>query len=309
MINKKIKIIVFILIFKIINLSLYAKENKIIAKIENEIVTSYELKNKIRTTLIMANQEVNQENVNKTKRRALISLINSKLKKYEISKYNLKAEDKSVNNQLMNISSNNIPALKEQFRNNNLNYQLFIEEIKIDLAWQTLVYSLFNEKVKVNYEEIDRELESLIKNQKNIEEYKISEIEIYVENNENVKKKIELITEEIKKVGFDNAAMKYSVSSSSTKKGDLGWINAKTLSEKIYRVIKEMEIGEVSPPLESFENFLLLKLVDRRISQIKNLDREQLRKNLITQKENELYNLYSRSHLSKIRNNALIEYK
>ena len=55
--------------------------------------------------------------------------------------------------------------------------------------------------------------------------------------------------------------------------------------------------------------FLYLKLNDVRSSKIKDLDLEKLRNDLITQKTNELFNLYSRSHLSKLRNTSLIEYK
>ena len=35
----------------------------------------------------------------------------------------------------------------------------------------------------------------------------------------------------------------------------------------------------------------------------------KLRKDLIVQKKNELFNLYSRSHLSKLKNTSLIEYR
>ena len=38
-------------------------ENKIIVKLDNQIITSLELKNKIRTNLILSNQEINQKNI------------------------------------------------------------------------------------------------------------------------------------------------------------------------------------------------------------------------------------------------------
>ena len=39
----------------------HSQENKILVRVENEIITSFQLKNKIRTSLILSNQEVNQE--------------------------------------------------------------------------------------------------------------------------------------------------------------------------------------------------------------------------------------------------------
>ena len=56
-------------------------------------------------------------------------------------------------------------------------------------------------------------------------------------------------------------------------------------------------------------SFIFFKLLDTRISKINEINTEEFKKRLIDQKKNELFNLYSRSHLSKLKNNSLIEYK
>ena len=43
-------------------------DNKIILKVEDEIITNYDLKNKILSTLILSNQKINQENIDKYKK-------------------------------------------------------------------------------------------------------------------------------------------------------------------------------------------------------------------------------------------------
>ena len=70
-----------------------------------------------------------------------------------------------------------------------------------------------------------------------------------------------------------------------------------------------MKIGEVSKPIKKQNSILYLKLDNIRTSKIENLNLEELRNKLINQKTNELFNLYSRSHLSKLRSTSLIEYK
>ena len=73
----------FILIFLSIffcSLKLNAKiQNNIILKVENEIITNYDIKNKILSTLILANKEINQDNINKQKKEAVEALIKFKL--------------------------------------------------------------------------------------------------------------------------------------------------------------------------------------------------------------------------------------
>ena len=70
-----------------------------------------------------------------------------------------------------------------------------------------------------------------------------------------------------------------------------------------------MEIGEISEPILSQNSLLFLKILDKRLSEPGKIDLVKLKKDLINNKKNELFNLYSRSHLSKLKNSSLIEYQ
>ena len=95
----------------------------------------------------------------------------------------------------------------------------------------------------------------------------------------------------------------------SKNKGELGWINGNILSKQIYDIVSNMKPGEISKPIKQQSSVIFLKLNDKRSAKLEGLDETKLRKDLIVQKKNELFNLYSRSHLSKLRNTSLIEYK
>ena len=70
-----------------------------------------------------------------------------------------------------------------------------------------------------------------------------------------------------------------------------------------------MQPGDISKPIINPNSVLLLKLMDKKSSQISELDKDKIKNKLINQKKNELFNSYSNSHLSKLKNKALIEYK
>ncbi len=144
---------------------------------------------------------------------------------------------------------------------------------------------------------------------KDIEEFKISEIEVLSNNDQTDEELIIKVQEQIKNEGFEETALKISTSSTSSNKGSLGWINGKSLSTSIYTLMSKLEIGEMSKPIKGQGNILFLKLNDKRTSKSMDIDRLKLKQNLIDQKKNELFNLYSRSHLSKLKNTSLIEYK
>ena len=57
-------------------------------------------------------------------------------------------------NYLKNISKGNLEEFKDIFKDNNLNYNLYIEEIKIQLGWQQLIYSIYQSKVIVKDDDI-----------------------------------------------------------------------------------------------------------------------------------------------------------
>ncbi len=307
MIRNVILIISILVIF--FDFSFANIKNNIVLKVENEIVTNYEIKNKILSSLILSNQLVNQENINKTKGQALESLIQLKLKKIELSKYEINSDQNNVNDYLKSISQNDIKGLKNKFLKNNLDFQLFLEEIETQFKWQKYIYQRYSKKISIDEKIINEELKDLINNKINIEEFRLSEIEILINNDSTDTRKISEIASLIRDEGFEAAAIKYSISDSSKNKGDIGWVNSKSMSKPIYDVMKNLKVGEVSRPIKRQNSVLFLKLREKKISKPDNLDIEKLKKDLINQKKNELFNLYSRSHLSKLKNSSLIEYK
>ena len=306
----------FIILVNLINLEFNAHaatENKIIGKVENQIISSYELKNKIKTILFLSNQTMTQENIDMTKKQALHQLINHKLKKSRLLQKNIKtADDSQVNNFFDNLSSKyetNKAGLQKIFKNNDLNFDLYYNEIKTEYNWQKLIFTRFNSKVSLDEKIIQNELNTYIETQDNLYEYNLAEIEISLNNNLDDKKTIIEINRQITEIGFDKAAIKYSVSTSSINGGALGWISSKSLSEEILSIISEMKIGEISKPIIQTNTATILQLLKKRKVNISGLDLEKLRKQIVTNKKNELLNLYSSNHLSKIKNNALIEIK
>ena len=187
----KKKFSVFILFFIISNFEkVVAKiDNKIVLKVENEIITNFEVKNKILSSLMLSGEKLNQDNINKYKKSVLNLLLDNRLKKIEVSKYNIKKNDTQVNSYLKTISPD-ISELKKSFLNNNIDFQLYLDEITIEFMWQDLIYKIYSKKIDINESVIDKEINDYIKNNSDIKELKISEIEIILDNKEQNEKKI-----------------------------------------------------------------------------------------------------------------------
>ena len=228
--------------------------------------------------MILSNQEISQSNIDKLKKQALDYLVKQKLKKIELSKYNLKSDQKQIDQYLNNISSNDVNALKKKFEINNVDFQLFLDDLDIDFKWRKYIYQIYSKKIEIDEKNVAEELKELLENQSNINQYKISEIEIFLNNDPSDKEKISNIKDQIKKYGFENIAIKYSISPTAANKGDLGWLNAKSLNKEIFDLIKDIKIGSVTEPLITPNSALFLKLNDKKTSKVKNLDIDKLKK-------------------------------
>jgi peptidyl-prolyl cis-trans isomerase SurA len=304
------KIILIFLFFNLFHNHLLSLENKIIAKVDNKTVTSLDLKNKIKTSLVLSNQEINQDNINKVKKLSINSLINLRVKELEIIKYNnINIDEKQLINHLNKISSNDINELKNTFRINNLSFETFKNELKTELLWQQLIYYLYNDKVNVKEDEIVTNNNNSILEKSKIKQFKLSEIEILKDDSLDINTLTEDLNNFISKSSFSEAAKKFSISPTANDGGNLGWIDSISLSEEILKLVNKMNIGDVSKPIIKFNTISYYKLNDIRelVDNYKNLEEAKIE--LVNRKKNELFKLYSNNHLSKKKNSTLIIFK
>ena len=167
---------VFILINNLIFLNLSSQiKNTIVVKVGNALITSVDVQNEIITNLIINNQQLNQENINSNKNYAVKNLINKLIKKSEIEKYKVTGYNKKdlevyLNNVAKNLGTN-LSGLKEKFNENQINYQTFIENYKIELMWNTMIFQLYKNQTNINIVDVENEVEK-IKQNKSEEELK-----------------------------------------------------------------------------------------------------------------------------------------
>lgn len=309
MFKKKFLTYLFIITILGQNNSLSEIKEKILVNVDNEIITSYDLKNQIKTILVLSNREINQNNIDKTKKVALNNLVNLMIKKIEVNKFNIQIEDSNVSNYLNTVSNGDVNNLKKIFLINNLNYDNYKNNIEIELRWQKLIVSKFRSKITIDDQEIQNLIDRASNEKRSLNDYKLSKIEIIFNDKNDLKKKIATIKNEINKFGFEDTALKLKVSNSQISKGEIDWINEKALSKTILGAIKNLGKNEISKPIVISNSVLFLKVTDIKKSNLNVLNLEELKKNILDQRTNELLSSYSKSHLSKLRNISLINYR
>lgn len=306
----RVKFIFFFFIFLIFNKDSSANiEDKIIAKIGNEIVTNYDIVNEINTILALTNKTANKNEFGKLQNIAFLSIKKRLIKKSEIERYKITKYNKpDINNYILELEKNlgltkqNI-SLKDHFKRYGANYGIYFEGVIINFKWNSLIYSLYRKQLDVDKELVKSELKKQIKEGEKIEEYNLSEI--VLENwDEN---KLNEIKKSIKDNGFIKTANLYSDSISSTNGGSIGWVVSKSISSVYLKEILKLKKTQISEPIKVNNNIVFIRLNDKRVLNQGNLDLMEIETKIINQKKEEKLNIFSNSHYLNLEKKAYIE--
>ena len=302
-------LIILLLIFQ--NSYLFGKiNNSIIVKVGNEIITSIDVENEIKTLLFLRNLNINQENINRSKDYAIKTLIRNSIKKSEIKKYDVQDfSQKELDTYLEKISKNlkvEKSQLKFFFSSKGIDYSIFIDRYKNQLKWNKLIFDIYRNQISLNTVEIENEIELRLTSMSQTD-YNLSEIEIII--TENIDEEIKKIYDSIKKIGFKDTAKKFSTSTSGTDGGNIGWISDKTINKSYLKYLNNVKTGETTKPIKQEEILTILMINDKKIANPKKMDLEKLKNLIIRQKKEEKLMLFSRSHFAALESTILINFE
>ena len=304
--NLKILIIVSFCLF-FLTQKVGSLENRILYKINNEIITSFDLKKELRYLSLINSQILNLEkkDIFEISKK---SIIREKVKKIEILKHfqEIKLDknyiDILIKNTYSKIGFKNLDDFKIKLDSMNISLEEFIEKISIEAMWNQIIYEKFRLKIKIDKARLENEISSKKVNTL----FQLSEIVFVVDKKENLQKKVNLIKSDIENKGFNGAALIHSISESRKQSGKLGWINESSINQKLSEVIKKLNIGEYTEPQNIPGGFLIIKLNDIKNETVPINMKKELEK-LIKLKTNQQLNQFSNIYFNKIKKNIKIE--
>ena len=308
---KSFKLILLTLFFfKTMLTALFSMNDaSIIAKINNEIITSHDLQ--VETKYLEAlNPNLKDLTKDQKEKVAKESIIREKIKTIEILKYFELGKDSSYLNEII---AKNFEKLglknKIEIENHLSKYDLTLNEVKkkfeIETTWNSLVFQKYNEQLNVDVEKLKKKLneEKSVLNKQEV--FLLSEILFTAENKEKLEKKYKKILESIKEIGFKNTANIYSISDSSKYGGSIGWININRISKLISNELLKIKIGEFTKPINIPGGIVIIKINDKRTSELE-IDFDSELKKMIQYEKNKQLKQFSSIYYKKVKNNAEI---
>ena len=304
---RRLWIIIVIALCTLQNCIAYSKI-QIKYKIDNEIITNLDILEEKKYLIFL---RPNLKNLSKVELSNIAenSLIREIIKKKELDRIfkdeeNLKFVEEIKKNLFRFKKVNNEDEFKSLLVKNDVSYKTIIQKMKYEAMWNELIFQKYSSFVKVDKSKLRDELKKkLSKNRKY--EYNLSEILFEIQNKEFLDKKYKEILEYAKSKGFKNAATKYSISNSSDKGGEIGWIKETMLSENLNKILGNMKKKEISKIIKYPNGYLIIKVNDKKeMKQIIDTDKEL--NDMINFEQNRQLNQFSLLFYKKLKQNIII---
>jgi parvulin-like peptidyl-prolyl isomerase len=311
MINKK-KIIYYLIFISFISINSLKAEIKdsLFISVGNKAITRSDIVNEIKMILILNGKSFNEEQRNQLNQAAISSTIKRNLKSIEIDRYNMidynPADLDAELNKILLYLNLSFEELKIVFLKEGLNIKMLQDNLKADLLWNTLIYELYKNRISINYTEIEDQLNNIQLNKKT-KEYLLSEIIIPPVKTGDVEEKIKEIKNKINTEGFEKVAMDLSLSETSYKGGDVGWVDENIISDKFKSVIRKTSKNNITEAILMEEGILFFHVRDIRENEL-NLEPEAVKEQLVNAEKAKILNMHSLTHYNNLQRSISIKY-
>lgn len=306
----KILLIIFFLNIKVI-INANSLENKILLKIDNEIITSIDVYKEAKY-LLAINDKINEMSQEEVYKISINYLIKEKIRNIEIQKNisneEIKIDDSYLDGLIENTYKRkgfqNLKDFKSHLDQHGVKISEIKNKIRIESLWNELIYKKFFNKVRIDKDKLKEKV--IEDNDKKIRFYLLSEIFFKKSKKKNLDQKFNLIKKDIIEKGFTGAALLHSISDTAVNGGDLGWIEERSLNPKIKDKILNLNVGDFTNPIVIPGGFLVLKINEIKIEK-KKYDVEKKINELIRISTNQQLNRLSNIYYDKVKKEIKID--
>jgi peptidyl-prolyl cis-trans isomerase SurA len=266
---------------------LFAAEvcNRVVAVVNNDVITLYELNNRIKEMTGSAPEELKQKNeamFRDAQRKILEMLIDEKIAQAKIKELGIKVADRQVDNFLEKMKRDNqwtqedlVAGLEKE----GLSYEKYRERVRRDIERAQLIEYEVRSKIIIRDEAIQKYYEDhrgtfgiaekvqlagiflMRKNMKSEEEMR----ELY--------KKAQDISAKLKAgADFSQMAANYSEGPGANQGGDLGQFTVDHLEAGLKSVVEALPEGGISDPLMRPNGIQIIKVVKKQTGKIRSLE-------------------------------------
>ncbi|MCF8504294.1 MAG: peptidylprolyl isomerase [Caulobacter sp.] len=247
------------------------------AIVNDDIVSTYDLVQRMRLLVLTAGMQPTQENLPQLQREALRGLIEERLELQELrrveveNKIEIIASDEEVDEAIADMArgANNMTAeqLLAQLRAAGIGPETLRAQLRAEISWQGYISGRFRSRLRIGRDQIKATLDRLAA-QASKPQYQISEVYIEASRVGGMQVAYQgaqtLIDQMQQGAPFAAVARQFSSSPTAASGGAAGWIGAGEMPTEVDSVLEQMGPGQLSPPIATRDGVYIIFLHEKR---------------------------------------------
>jgi peptidyl-prolyl cis-trans isomerase SurA len=243
---------------------------QVVVKVNDEAITSYDLRQRVRMLLASTQiQEPGPEIVQALQSQALRTLIDETIQLQQAKQFELEVPEEAVRAELAQLAAQqNVSAedLLQQFVAAGIDPMTLLNQVRAQWAWRIIVRNRFAAERTVSDSEIDDAMEQLVVSASQ-PRFQLSEMLIAIPPGTSQEQTNQFVTSVYQQLQsgapFPALARQISSAPSAPQGGDVGWVSADALEPAVLSVVRQLEPGRVSPPIDTQDGIYIVALRDR----------------------------------------------
>jgi peptidyl-prolyl cis-trans isomerase SurA len=228
----------------------------ILMSVNKDMVTSYDLKQRMLLLMVTSGVQVTQENYASFQQQAVSSLVEERLQKQEMEHWKVKVEDKEIDEEIERMgrqSGMNGTQLLAELKKLGIEPQTLREQIKAQTGWSMLVGGRYRSNAAVGKAQVEATMDKVVADGQK-PQYYVAEIFIDPAQAGSLAAAQagaqQLYTQMQSKVApFQAVARQFSHAPSAAQGGDAGWLVSGNIDPQVEAALSAAKPGDMLPPI------------------------------------------------------------
>ena len=268
----------------------------IVAIVDDDVIMASELERKIDQVTSEATQRGSRLPPRADLEKQILErLIMMNVQLQTADRIGIKVDDSMLNRAVSNIAAENnisLEKFRETIENEGYDFDQFREDIRDEITLTRLRQRQVDNRVFVSDREVKNYLATQSQQGNDIEEFRLQHILISVPDDADAKQKKEIKTkakEILEKLqsgdDFATIASEVSDAGNAVEGGDMGWMEASKVPSLFSSALRELKKGELSELMKNDSGYHVIKITDKRSSDIQMINQTHARHILIRTNE------------------------
>jgi peptidyl-prolyl cis-trans isomerase SurA len=247
-----------------------AQDQRIVAVVNADIVTSFDIDSRIAIMMIGAGDLDTAETRQRMRPQVLRQLIDERIQLQESRRLGLSVPRAEIDQTMRRIEqSNSLPAggLERVLRQAGASASTLQGQIEAAQSWQRVVNARLRPQIEIGRDEIQDVVRRYTGGEP-VQEYLLGEIFLAVDSpdqEEEVRQRFDDILGQIRAgAQFAALAQRYGQGASASEAGDIGWVERGTLDDDIEKALEGAQPGSLAGPVRVAGGYYLYILREKR---------------------------------------------